>query len=349
MQLNVYDGYPLKRVGVMEGFSFARLTTRYQSPGEMELRAPINSAIRFTPGMTIWRSDMAEAFLVELVELRTSSYGVEQVILGRTHSALLDQRVLPLSSYFEGTAGKVSAMLIDSVLSSPNRDLPGLSAAINDSLGKIIRCQPQMTTLLRTIIDICVDSGLGFRTVFNPDGGAFVFEIYEGKNRAADTASPWTVFSPDLDTLVHTRSAKSTRRFANVAYVIGAVDNATHLPKLEEVNLNNAVGLDRFETLVTFDRNASLESGSNLTPAQYSQSMRDFGVAMIERMAHKETFEGEIRSDTSMYRLNHDYRVGDLVKVRVKDWGVETSARVAAVEDIQENFHKLRKVHLKQD
>jgi hypothetical protein len=349
MELYVYNGNPPTKIAVAEGFQSVRLSQRYYSPGELEIIAPLGSSIRFQPGMIVWRRGMEEAYLIETVELRAGENGALQRALGRTHSALLERRVLAKAAYYEGTASHVIAAMIDAVFSAPARAFPNFIVTIDESLGGAIGVQPQITTLLRAVADICQGSSLGYRSAFDPISGNVEFSLYQGTDRANGIAPGRVVFDTAYDTISGVSSVESTRTSANAAYVLGEVDTSTHLPKREEVDIQSPTGYERFETLLRFNRTSATDAGGTMNNAQYRSAMREFGSAALRKLSRRTVVDGEIRADSRMYRLYEDYNVGDLVRLRVKEWGVEAAARITSVEQIFENGREWTKVYLGTD
>jgi hypothetical protein len=317
MELWTYTLPGLVPQGILDLFDSLRVVTRYDEPGEIELTLPIADAVPPAPGLLLWPSGFQEAFLLETVRLDASGPIPTLACAGRSAAALLARRCIPDAPLLEGPASEIARALLEQVLADPARAFSSLTLEIPQDLGPALCWQAPPLSLLDAVQDVCLASGLGLRTRFQPLlPRGLSLELYQGTDHTGPDAALPVTFSARLDNIARMRWLDSTADQANVAFVQGSGASLTYDPEA-------ASGYARFETLVPYRKSDdALETTAQAALAKRRRAARLWG---------------EVDAAAPSYALGRDYALGDIVRVQHAPWGVETTGRI---REIEETWHQ---------
>ncbi|MDR1263249.1 MAG: siphovirus ReqiPepy6 Gp37-like family protein [Oscillospiraceae bacterium] len=351
MGLWIFDAKENAALGIIDQYSRLNSVRRYDAPGEMEFTSPLTTldgSSRLSPGQIVWPQHSDEAYILDAVTLAQRHGGTEVTARGRSLTALLERRCLPDVTYYTGTAGFIIRQMTEDVFGDAARAFPEWSMAQADGLGESAAYLTSGETLLEAVRTICGGSGLGVRTAFEPASCAMRLELYEGADRFDEDALDAAALDPEYDNFMELTAADSTEGFVNVMYVIGEMDASGVAKKIVVDNQwehtgVRASGLDRFEQAMRYAA-ASVTDGSGsaigkppgsgggssqLTSAQYTGTLKAFALNEMRASARGVTVSGTIEQSK---RVGSELMLGDIVRVRARRWGVDTAARVRALE-----------------
>ncbi|MDR2657293.1 MAG: siphovirus ReqiPepy6 Gp37-like family protein [Oscillospiraceae bacterium] len=351
MGLWIFDAKSNAALGIIDQYSRLNSMRRYDAPGEIEFTAPLtplDDSSRLSPGQIVWPQHSDEAYILDTVTLTRRHGGAEATAKGRSLTALLERRCLPDVTYYTGTAGFIIRKMTEDVFGDAARAFPGWSMTQADGLGETAAYLTSGETLLEAVRIICGGSGLGVRTAFEPASCAMRLELYEGADRFDEDALDPAALDPEYDNFMELTAVDSSEGFVNVMYVIGEADATGVTKKIAVDNQlehtgTRASGLDRFERAVRYAA-ASVTDGSGsaigkppgsgggssqLTNTQYTGTLKAFALNEMRACARGVTVSGTIEQGE---RIGSELTLGDIVRVRARRWGVDTAARVRALE-----------------
>lgn len=344
-------------VGLVDMFSMAVWTTRFQDTGEFSLKLPCTREI-----VELLQADRYLALKDDpyymIIEERDSQWewkvGDEFTITGRDLSSVMERRVIYHQIDVENVAVQslVQRILNENIInpSDSRRRIPGFifKASTDPRITGLIveKAQYLGEEVLETVTKICQDNEIGFRVLPINDGG-FQFELYAGTDRSYNQeANPWVVFSDAMENigrtgftenhavirntcLVHNeRESKGRIVDANGEPTGSYVDDKTVVEA--EVFSNGAKsGLDRREMFVNSSKSDKNEDGSAMSEEEYRAILATQGSEELAEHQIDTVFTGKV-DDNRQFLYGRDFTLGDVCQI-VNKYGIEQAVRVAEV------------------
>ncbi|MDR0396677.1 MAG: siphovirus ReqiPepy6 Gp37-like family protein [Oscillospiraceae bacterium] len=354
MELWVFDANENEALGIVESCERVSIVRKYDEPGRIEFVTALgvlDDRSRLAPGQLVWPKGGEEAFIIEAVGMEQRYGGVELNVKGRTLTALLGRRCLPDAGYYSGKAGFVVRRLCEDVFGDKGRRFPRWSMAEGDGLGEDVEYVTAGETLLDAVVEICKGSGLGVRTAFDPARCEMRLELYEGEDRFDEGVVEQVVIDPEFDSLAGLKAVDSVEGYANVVYVIGEKDAQSGVARKvvvdgrQEAIGERVEGLERFERAVRFSGGSVTDGAGSaigkppgsaggsvqLTNAQYQGAMRAYAKGVIRAGERGVEVAGTV--EYAKRTMGAELRLGDIVRVRARRWGVDAASRVRALEE----------------
>lgn len=238
----------LQLVGSVDAFKSLIWAKRYKEAGDCELYVPAtpeNLAL-CRKGYFILRDDDDMICQIKRIELDTDAENGNYIIAtGYDAKRMLDQRIVWSTMTANGNAETFVRSMVDGAL--------GASAAENrkmvDSAGRLVfglgtvsglpeRLSEQVSykNVGEKIREYCMKFGWGYRVRLS--GGALLFEVYKGVNRAGSV-----VFSDDYENLAATVYVEDESNMGNVSLNAGEGQGAARFRCIS----GEASGVDRYE------------------------------------------------------------------------------------------------------
>lgn len=337
MELYTLDGR-LRRTEIVEGYESFVWTERYSDIGELELKTASDQKMRkmLSEGTRIGLSESNRVMEIETVSDEEDDEGNARLsISGSEISSVLHNRISKV-----GTGGskpntwkhtsKPSDMiraLFDFACRLGTQDktdiIPMLVAGgslpgnlVEDT--KLYTLERDITTLYTAIKEIADIWDLGFRLFKILDEGDLYFDVYKGNDLTTDqNVFPAVLFSPELDSLQNVSELRSIKGAKNVAEVR---NERTALQVTSPGVANTISGFDR-RVLFVNDTTKYGTDGKALTSAENTAmlaNMADLGKQELNKARAIYAFDGEV-TQSSPYKYNRDYSLGDLVEMRNSD------------------------------
>jgi hypothetical protein len=309
-------------------FSFLR---RYHSPGGVQLVAnrKVQNADKLNINQLIMLgADKYKVGIIRHKEIKTNEHGEEILaVKGYTLGAITKQRItIPPDNQATDTieADAETAMkhyVKRNCLDIPGMEFPMLDIAENKNRGPNIKWQSRYKNLEEELEIISNLSGLGWYIYPDFNLKKWIFDIYNGRNFSVNqNINPPVIFSPEFDNVKSQEYIDSLVGFGNYAIVAGQGEGVNR----EIITVgSNATGLDRH---VIFVDARDLESSNDL-PAR--------GESKLNEHRRVLSFQSEILS-TGPFEYEKDWKLGDIVTVKNKDWGVTMDTRITEVTEIYE-------------
>ena len=240
--------WDLQLVGIVDAFKSLIWAKRYNKVGDCELYVPAtreNLAL-CRKGYFIMRDDDDMICQIKRVELDTDAENGNYIVAtGYDAKRMLDQRIVWSTMTANGNAETFVRRMVDGALGSAaadNRQMRGSGGRLIFALGALAGLTDRLSEQVsyknvgEKIREYCMKFGWGYRVRLS--GGALLFELYKGLNRAGSV-----VFSDDYENLAATIYVEDESNMGNVSLNAGEGQGAERFRCMS----GEAAGVDRYE------------------------------------------------------------------------------------------------------
>lgn len=337
-----------RREYVIDQFESLIWTDRYIPFGDFEIsiRSTLESRSRLKVGTRLAMTESLSVMVVETVEDGTDKDGKRVLkATGRSLENILDDRVAKDSLSNTTTspiwsinlppadvARKIFHDICVTGILSPLDVIPfiveGSFLPVNTIAEPVdpITVEIEPTTVYAALKSICETWNLGFRMLREYDMSKIYFDVYTGSDRTTgQTILPSVIFTPELDNLQDTTDLTTIASEKNVAYVFSPAGFQMVFPPDVDVDVEG------------FERRVLVVNATDITEENpdVTAALIQRGVEELAKNRKFRAFDGEI-SQSSQYKPNRDYYLGDLVEVRDVD-GETNNMRVTEIIYVQDS------------
>ena len=337
-----------ERIGLLQNDDSIQWLENYQSPGEVKIDAqftPDNLAM-LIDGNRIYNPDTGTSARISHVDLTQTE--TEELIIARADltAELLSDRVV---------MGTLNITNIEAGMYEVYRqNQRGLPIAVGTPQGYTERAEVELTwnSVLDAHMRLADVSGLGFKVLFDPVTGAETFNVYRGVDRSNDQTADYVgYFGTDVGGIENVTVASGTTDYKNVAVVAGAGEGANRTVRI--VSLGNVSGEYRRELYVDArdlqrEYQVATPTGQydakgnpiytyetrSYSDAEYNAMLDARGMEKLAEHLRTFTITCGITQNNILYGV--DYRLGDRVPIKLPEYGIFASARIASVTMIYE-------------
>lgn len=337
-----------ERIGVLQHDDAVQWLENYQTPGEVKIdaQATQDNFTMLVDGNRIMNTDtntVARICHVDLVQTEA-----EELITVRADitSELLSDRVLMATEH----ATNVEAAMY-AIYSKNRRALP---IEVGSAEGFAEQTDMEITwgSVLDAEIKLAEVSGLGFTVLFDPETGTETFKVYKGVDRSDETNPGYVgYFGTDVGNIQDVSVTSGTTDYKNVAVVAGAGEGVEREVRI--VSLGNVSGENRRELYVDardLQREYQVatptgeldEKGNPLytyetrlyTDTEYNAMLDARGLEKLAECLRTFSITCTIVQNNIQYGV--DYFLGDLMPVKLPEYGIYASARISSVTMVYE-------------
>lgn len=192
--------------------------------------------------------------------------------------------------------------------------------------------------LRTTYQEVCQQKGIGYR-MMRRNKVLNTLELYK------KGINPKVKFSDALGNIVSQSYLRSVDEFKNYAYVCGEGEGAERT--VVEIDLTN--GGPRYEVYIDARNVSKKYTDANgdeqtYTDEQYRNILREYGLDKLLEYQKADEFEAEINQSDSLFVLNKDYFLGDVVKTESTKYSLLKYFRISGINYIQEDESKVELV-----
>lgn len=342
MQIEVYnmltDGKKLHITleAICDSFSSLLWDVEYYSCVVFEIYIaanPRNIQI-FQPGKIVGRDDDHEHYgLIESVKIETDAEDGDYLIVnGRFLMCFLKRRIIyPTCSFTSQTSYSeiVRSVVSRNAISADNRRIPGLSlGSVNDDCwSQTTKLQVSYDNLMRWIYTICEKVG-GTANIrlhkINGEHYEMVLDLSEGTDRSiSQIENPHIIFSDGYTNLLSFTYSTDISAQRNFAYVLGKGEGAER-KRTTYFDSEEPSFLERYEVYVDAKDMADeqQENGESkpIPDNEYIELLKESGKENI--VLPLIASESQIAVQSTQFRYNTDYFVGDYVTVEHRRFGL---------------------------
>lgn len=339
MTLYVYaDG---ARVGLVEDIRSLQWLSEYQDAGEVKLvcSATAKNQALLADGRRLYCTDQPESALIRRTELTDDGKDATLTVRAMLSAARWADRVVMATRQITTVETGMLELAEDN-----RRGLPGVTAPARGIPDKT-DTQISWGSVLDAEITLAKGAGLGFREIFDPTTAQETFEVYQGTDRTqGEGYNGW--FGDDIGNLASYTLAQGTDGWKNLAIVAGEGEGADRT--VVTASLGDYTGDDRRELWVdakdlTRRCQVAVPDGSGgytYTEKTYSESeykalLQARGLEKLAQCLPALEVDASLGQGTLVY--GRDYRLGDLVPLKLTGCGLRMTARVSAVRTVYES------------
>jgi len=214
--------------------------------------------------------------------------------------------------------------------SAPTRGIPGLEIAPDKNRGKPDdRYMTRFEPLSGVLEELGRGAGIGYSVAPDLADGKLVFDCIEGVDRSAgQSENHRVIFEIERKNVAAMSYQDSDMNMRNLFYASlsgsqFADDTYTATVTRGDGELPN--GIHRWEQHLDI-------SASHPVPGKELDELRRLAAARAESYAPVSSFDAEILDTTLKYGV--DYRLGDIVTVRHRGWGLAMNTRLTEMETV---------------
>lgn len=342
MQIEIYniltngENLAITLEAICDSFSSLLWDIEYYQCGRFEVYIaanPQNIAI-FQTGRIVGRDDDNKHYgLIESVKIETDAEDGDYLIVsGRFLMCLLERRIIyPTCSFTSQTSYSeiLRSVVSQNAISADNRRIPGLSlgSVSGDCWSRTAKLQVSYDNLMKWIYTICEKIG-GTANIRLQDqkNGCFklIFELSQGADRSIlQDENPHIIFSDGYTNLLSFTYSSGISSQRNFAYVLGKGEG-TERKRTTYFDGDEPSFLERFEVYVDAKDMADeqQENGETkpISDDEYIELLKERGKEKI--VLPMTASESQIAVQSTQFRYNVDYFVGDYVTVEHKRFGL---------------------------
>lgn len=336
------------RIGQLQHDKSVQWLEHYQANGEVKIVAQVtpDNLAMLIDGNRVHNPDSDTVARISHVDIDQTE--TEDIITARADitSELLDDRVVMATMNITNVEAGMYAVY--------RQNQRGLPIAVGAAKGYTERSEKEITwnSVLDAEKKLAEISGLGFKVVFDPETGAETFEVYKGVDRTDDASDAYVgYFGTDVGGIENVTVTSGTTGYKNVAVVAGAGEGANRTVRI--VSLGSVSGENRRELYVdardlqreyqvatptgTYDSQGnplySYETHT-YTDAQYNAMLDARGMEKLAENLQTFSITCGITQNNILYGV--DYNLGDRVPVKLPEYGIFATARLASATMIYE-------------
>jgi hypothetical protein len=339
----ITPGFELR--GEIDDYSSLSFTRSWHGVGQMELR--INRYKKHVEHLVknnLIMVNPKKAYIIKHREIELDENGKATenwVIKALQLKVITGQRITipPSTTAYDNKQGDaetvmkhyVTRNLTNAIDAKRNIDL--LSIAPQFNRGPSVSWQSRFKNLAEELVDISLNSGLGWGIVLDIPNKKWIFDVYIGRTlTAGQSILPPVIFSPQFDSLQSLHYSESELNYKNSAYVGGQGEGINR----RVVEIGNDTGLLRQEVFIDArDVEEKDENDQPLPEAEIVNALTERGHQKLLEFLQEEYLEGQILTK-SPFTYEEDYDLGDIVTIQNKNWGVTMDARITEIKEIYE-------------
>lgn len=322
-------------VDVLDVFESLIWTDRFFRCGDFEIYTTTDIEIVQKLKLDYYLQNAASdhMMIIESAQIKADvENGSKLIVKGRSLESILDRRIIWNQTILDGyLEAQIEKLLNENVIN------PAISARkisnfrfekSGDPFIEGLKIQAQYTgdNLYDVICNICKESQIGFKVIYEEDTNFFVFKLYSGTNRSySQDKNPFVVFSPDFNNIINTDYVEGKKDLKTVALVAGEGEGSARRKVI--TGKNEDTELIRRELFVDArDISSSLPNGATLSTSQYDTQLIHRGNERLEENKMQKAFNGQVET-TQMYRYDEHFFMGDIVQLE-NEFGMADQSRV---------------------
>ena len=342
MQIEVYkmtaDGEKLTITleAICDSFSSLLWDIEYYQCGRFEVYIAANSQNIgiFQTGRIVGRNDDKEHFgIIESVKIETNAESGDYLtVSGRFLMCLLERRIIyPTFSFTsqKSYSDIVNSVVSQNAISDDNRRIPGLSlgSVSGECWSRTTKLQVRYDNLMKWVYTIC-EKICGTANIrlkkISGEQYEMVLDLFEGTDRSiVQDKNPHIIFSDGYTNLLSFTYSSDISAQRNFAYILGKGEG-TERKRTTYFDGDEPSFLERYEVYVDAKDMADeqQENGETkpISEDEYIELLKERGKENI--ILPMTASESQIAVQSTQFRYNTDYFVGDFVTVEHRRFGL---------------------------
>lgn len=341
--------------GLIDDFSSLVWNRKYYECGNFNLQFGLKYWKQFENAKYVYSKEFEETAILETLNYKNTTQGVEIQRSGRFLESILAQRVINTTQKFKNmiTEDIIRSLVSTFAIHSGDRKIKNLVLGERKGLGRTRTIQMTGDNLLDKIYELCKEDELSIHLRYDFDKNEMVFEVWQGLDRRdTQNTNTWAVFSRNFENIVDDEYSTDETKYCNFAYVEGEVEEESEdLLAVGEVSNKRRVevivdrvrpGEERRELYVDA-RDLQSDKGEDeegnpieVTEEEYLEMLRERGIEKLNECNRVEISNFTIDSNSNL-RYKEDFDIGDKVVYSNDDLGFFIENRIVEVSEVYEN------------
>jgi hypothetical protein len=323
MELYVLDR-EINILGVFTSYDAIIWTTKLSEPGTFKASFGYSEKMNtiLNVGNLIYKTDEDEPGIITRKYIQLLTDGSQTIqVQGYLSGRYLNQRIIWKKMLMSGTYEEIMRKMVDEQVIHPEieeRRMPRIALGELHGYGDSIEKQITYDNLQEALTELSELSELGWKLKLDLAEKMFFFEVYQGKDRTANTEEP-CIFARKFKNVYSQNYTDDISNLRNICLVGGAGEDEDRILK----TVGEAAGLDRYEMFY----NASGISNSDISETEYLQQLSQKGQEQLRKYYRAEAFESRINENKAM-----QWNIGDYVTCYDSDWGITVNTQIKEVE-----------------
>lgn len=327
--------------GLIDDFSSLVWNRKYYECGNFSLQIGLKYWKQFKNAKYVYLKEFAETAILETLNYKETTQGVEIQRSGRFLESILAQRVINTTQKFKNmiTEDIVRSLVNTFVIDSGDRKIKGIVLGERKGLGRVRTMQMTGGNLLDKIYELCKEDELSIRLKYDFDNNQIVFEVWQGLDRRdTQNKNTWAIFSRNFENILEDEYSTDETKYCNFAYVEGELQEQNNTEKKRvEVTVNRMKDGEERKELYVDARD--LQKDEDMTDSEYLETLRERGIEKLNECNKVETSNFTIDTNSNL-RYKKDFDLGDKVVYKNDNLGLVIENRIIEISEIYENGDK---------
>lgn len=343
--------------GLIDDFSSLVWNRKYYECGNFNLQVGIRYWEQFKNAVYVYSKDFQETGILETLNYKTTTQGIDIQMSGRFLECKLAQRVINTTQKFKNksTEDIVRSLISTFCINAGDRTIPNLILGESKGLGRTRTMQMTGDNLLDKIYELCKEDELSICLRYDFENNKMVFEVWQGLDRR-DTQSinTWAIFSRNFENILEDEYSTDETKYCNFAYVMGEVEeetgtdsegNAIKSKRRVDVTINRVKQGEERKELYVDARDIQSETtddegnSTKIPEAEYKEMLKERGIEKLNECNKVETSSFNI-NPLSNLQYQTDFDLGDKVIYKNDELGFVIENRIVGVTESYENGNK---------
>jgi len=321
--------------GMVDDFSSFVWNRKYYECGDFSLQTSINNRKQFENAKYIYSKDFLQTAILETLNIKQSTQGIDIIRTGRFLESKLFQRVIDKTQYFKNsTTEDIVRSLVDTfVIHAGIRSIPNIGLGERKGLGRIRTMQMTGDNLLTKIYELCKEDELSIKLWYDFDHNKMIFDVWQGVDRVdTQNQNTWAIFSRNFENIVNEEYATDITKYCNFAYVDGEENKQTGNRVTQTVNRIK----QKEERIELYVDARDLQKDENMTDEEYKQILMERGIEKLNENNKIETANFSIDPVSNLV-YKKDFDLGDKVVYKNHELGLNLENRIIGISEAYEN------------
>jgi len=343
--------------GLIDDFSSLLWNRKYYECGNFNLQIGIKYWEQFKNAVYVYSKEFQETGILETLNYKTTTQGIEIQRSGRFLESKLFDRVINTTQNFKNqTTEDIVRNLVNTyVINSGNRKIPNLILGERKGLGKTRTIQMTGDNLLDKIYELCKEDELSIHLKYDFENNKMVFEVWQGLDRVdTQNKNTWAIFSRNFENILEDEYSLDETKYRNYAYVMGEVEEKTGTDSEgNEIKSKRRVdvivnkinpGEERKEIYVDArdiqsEKKDDEGNSIKIPEIEYKEMLKERGIEKLNECNKVETSNFNINPISNL-EYQKDFDLGDKVIYKNDELGFNIEKRIVGITESYENGNK---------
>ena len=346
-----------KICGIIDDFSSLVWNRKYYECGNFNLQIGIKYWEQFRNAVYVYAKEFKETGILETLNYKTTTQGIEIQRSGRFLESKLFDRVINTTQNFKNqTTEDIVRNLVNTfVINSGDRKIPNLVLGERKGLGKTRTMQMTGDNLLDKIYELCKEDELSIHLKYDFENSKMVLEVWQGLDRVdTQNENTWAIFSRNFENILEDEYSLDETKYRNYAYVMGEVEEKTGTDSEgNEIKSKRRVdvivnkinpGEERKEIYVDArdiqsEKKDDEGNSIKIPEIEYKEMLKERGIEKLNECNKVETSNFNINPISNL-EYKRDFDLGDKVIYKNDELGFNIEKRIIGITESYENGNK---------